>query len=147
MRLIIKQFVPLLEVLLLGVTVIQSLISGVGLMITDIPGADIWAIAVLILAIAQLPPILILGPITAYYFSVADTTPAIVFLIFSIIMSASDAFLRLLFLRSRHKYPYNRYFTWCYWWHAAFRYYRFIFWRCGIRLRINDGWVKSYSIK
>lgn len=82
----------------LGVAVIQSLISGVGLMIADIPGAGIWAIAVLILAIAQLPPILILGPIAAYYFSVADTTPAIIFLVFSLIVSASDAFLKPLFL-------------------------------------------------
>ena len=82
----------------LGVAVIQSLMSGVGLMIADIPGAGIWAIAVLILAIAQLPPILILGPVAAYYFSVADTTPAVAFLIFSIIVSASDAFLKPLFL-------------------------------------------------
>jgi len=82
----------------LGVAVIQSLLSGVGLMLADIPGAGIWAIAVLILAIAQLPPILILGPIAAYYFSVADTTPAIAFLIFSILVSASDAFLKPLFL-------------------------------------------------
>jgi len=82
----------------LGVAVIQSLLSGVGLMIADIPGAGIWAIAVLVLAIAQLPPILVLGPIAAYYFTVADTTPAIAFLIFSIIVSASDAFLKPLFL-------------------------------------------------
>ena len=82
----------------LGVAVIQSLLSGVGLLIADVPGAGIWAIAVLILAIAQLPPILILGPIAAYYFSVADTTPAILFLIFSIIVSMSDAFLKPLFL-------------------------------------------------
>ncbi|MBU2870339.1 AI-2E family transporter [Colwellia sp. E2M01] len=82
----------------LGVAVIQSLLAGVGLMIADIPGAGIWAIIVLILAIAQLPPIIILGPIAAYYFSVADTTPAVTFLIFSIIVSTSDAFLKPLFL-------------------------------------------------
>ena len=82
----------------LGVAVIQSILAGVGLMIADIPGAGIWAIVVLILAIAQLPPILVLGPIAAYYFSVADTTPAIAFLIFSIIVSASDAFLKPIFL-------------------------------------------------
>jgi len=82
----------------LGVAVIQSLLSGVGLMFADIPGAGIWAIVVLVLAIAQLPPILVLGPIAAYYFSVADTTPAIIFLIFSILVSASDAFLKPLFL-------------------------------------------------
>lgn len=82
----------------LGVAVIQALLSGVGLMIADIPGAGLWAIVVLVLAIAQLPPILVLGPIAAYYFSVADTTPAIAFLIFSIIVSMSDAFLKPLFL-------------------------------------------------
>ena len=82
----------------LGVAVIQSLLSGIGLLLADIPGAGLWAIAVLILAIAQLPPILILGPIAAYYFSVADTTPAILFLIFSIIVSMSDAFLKPIFL-------------------------------------------------
>ncbi|WP_114326940.1 AI-2E family transporter [Candidatus Colwellia aromaticivorans] len=82
----------------LGVAVIQSLLSGVGLLIADIPGAGIWAIAVLILAIAQLPPILILGPIAAYYFSIADTAPAIAFLIFSIIVSMSDAVLKPIFL-------------------------------------------------
>lgn len=82
----------------LGVAVIQSLLSGVGLLIADIPGAGIWAIAVLILAIAQLPPILVLGPIAAYYFSIADTTPAIAFLIFSLIVSMSDAVLKPIFL-------------------------------------------------
>ncbi len=82
----------------LGVAAIQSLASGVGLLIADIPGAGVWAIAVLILAIAQLPPIIILGPIAAYYFSIADTTPAVIFLIFSILVSMSDAFLKPLFL-------------------------------------------------
>jgi predicted PurR-regulated permease PerM len=82
----------------LGVAVIQSLLSGVGLLIAGIPAAGLWAIAVLILAIAQLPPIIILGPIAAYYFSVADTTPAVIFLIFSILVSMSDAFLKPLFL-------------------------------------------------
>lgn len=82
----------------LGVAVIQALLSGVGLMIAGIPGAGILAIFVLLLAVAQLPPIIILGPVAAYYFSVADTTSAIIFLIFSIVVSTSDAFLKPLFL-------------------------------------------------
>lgn len=82
----------------LGVAVIQSLLSGVGLLIADIPAAGIWAVVVLILAIAQLPPIIILGPIAAYYFSVADTAPAVAFLIFSILVSMSDAILKPIFL-------------------------------------------------
>lgn len=82
----------------LGVAVIQSLLSGVGILIAGIPAAGVWAIVVLVLAIAQLPPIIILGPIAAYYFSVADTTPAIAFLIFSILVSMSDAVLKPMFL-------------------------------------------------
>ena len=82
----------------LGVAVIQSLAAGIGLMIAGVPGAGIWAIVVLVLAIAQLPPIIILGPIAAYYFSVADTTSAILFLVFSIVVSMSDAFLKPIFL-------------------------------------------------
>lgn len=82
----------------LGVAVIQSLLSGVGLLVAGVAGAGVWAVIVLLLAIAQLPPILILGPIAAYYFTVADTVPAIIFLIFSIIVSMSDAFLKPLFL-------------------------------------------------
>jgi len=82
----------------LGVAVIQSVASGIGLIIAGIPAAGILAVVVLILAIAQLPPILILGPIAAYYFTIADTTPAIIFLIFSIAVSASDAFLKPMFL-------------------------------------------------
>ena len=39
-----------------------------------------------------------LGFVCAYVFSVADTTPAVIFLIYSIIVSGSDAFLKPLFL-------------------------------------------------
>lgn len=82
----------------LGVAVIQALLSGVGLMIAGIPAAGIIAMGILLLAIAQLPPILILGPVAAYYFTVADTTPAVIFLVWSILVSSSDAFLKPLFL-------------------------------------------------
>ena len=50
------------------------------------------------LAIAQLPPILVLGIVIAYVFSVADTTPAVIFMIYSLIISGSDSFLKPLFL-------------------------------------------------
>ncbi len=82
----------------LGVAIIQSLLSGVGILIAGIPAAGVWAVVVLMLAIAQLPPIIILGPIAAYYFSVADTTPAVIFLVFSILVSMSDAVLKPMFL-------------------------------------------------
>ena len=82
----------------LGVALIQAVLAGIGLMVMDVPGAGLWALLVLILAIVQLPPILILGPIIFYVFSVADTLPAVLFTIWSLIVSGSDAFLKPLFL-------------------------------------------------
>lgn len=82
----------------LGVAIIQAIVSGIVMLIFNIPLAGLWALIVLILAIIQLPPILILGPIAAYAFSFLDTTSAIIFLVLSIIISMSDAFLKPLFL-------------------------------------------------
>ena len=50
------------------------------------------------LAIIQLPPLLILGPIAIWYFSVAATVPAVIFLVFAILVSASDAVLKPMLL-------------------------------------------------
>ena len=82
----------------LGVAVIQSLLAGIGLLVFDVPAAGLWAIIVLFVAIVQLPPILILGPIAAYVFTTTETTPAVVFLIWSVLVSVSDTFLKPLFL-------------------------------------------------
>ncbi len=82
----------------LGVAIIQSILSGVGLMVAGIPGAGLWALLVLLVAIVQLPPILILGPIAAYAFSIMGTVPASIFLVWSIIVSMSDAILKPMFL-------------------------------------------------
>ncbi len=82
----------------LGVAIIQSLLAGIGLLVMDVPGAGLWALLVLLLAVVQLPPILVLGPIIVYVFSVASTGPAVAFMIWSLIVSGSDAFLKPLFL-------------------------------------------------
>jgi predicted PurR-regulated permease PerM len=82
----------------LGVALIQSLLAGVGLLAADVPGAGLWALLVLLLAIVQLPPLLILAPIIVYVFSASSTTVAIIFMIWSIFVSMSDAFLKPLLL-------------------------------------------------
>jgi len=82
----------------LGVALIQSILAGIGLLVMGVPYAGIWAVLVLLLAIIQLPPLLILGPIVVYEFSVAETVPAVIFMIWSLIVSVSDSFLKPLFL-------------------------------------------------
>jgi predicted PurR-regulated permease PerM len=83
---------------ILGVASIQALFAAIGMFIVGIPGAGLWTIVVFFLAIMQLPPILILGPIAAYSFSMLNTTPAIIFSIYAIFVSMSDTFLKPLLL-------------------------------------------------
>jgi predicted PurR-regulated permease PerM len=82
----------------LGVAVIQGLAAAVGLVVAGIPMAGIWAGAVLVVAIIQLPPILVLGPVAFWYFSVADPVPATIFLVFSFIVSFLDGILKPMLL-------------------------------------------------
>lgn len=82
----------------LGVAVIQALAAAVGLVVAGVPAAGIWAGAVLVVAIIQLPPILVLAPIAFWYFSVADPVAATIFLVYSIIVSLSDAALKPMLL-------------------------------------------------
>jgi len=82
----------------LGVAFIQAILAGIGLLLMDVPGAGLWTLGVLVLAIMQLPTILILGPIAIYVFSVAETVPAVIFLVWSLIVGLSDNFLKPLFL-------------------------------------------------
>ena len=78
----------------IGIAIIQASLSFVGLVIMDVPFAWLWAGVVLLLAIVQLPPWLILGPIIAYVFSYADNTAATIFAVYSIVVSISDGFLK-----------------------------------------------------
>ena len=60
--------------------------------------AGLWAGAVLVLAIIQLPPLIVLGPIAIWFYSVAEPLPATVFLVYAIVVSFSDVFLKPLLL-------------------------------------------------
>jgi predicted PurR-regulated permease PerM len=77
-----------------GVAVIQAILSAVGMLVAGVPAAGLWALLVLVCAVIQLPPILVLGPVAAYVFSAADTTTAVLFLVWAIIVSASDGVLK-----------------------------------------------------
>jgi predicted PurR-regulated permease PerM len=82
----------------LGVALIQTLLAAIGLIVMDIPGAGIWASIVLLMAIMQLPPLFVLGPIAIWVFSTAEPVPATLFLIYALFVSFSDTFLKPLLL-------------------------------------------------
>ena len=83
---------------ILGVAIIQSLLAGLGCLVVGVPGAGLWALLVLILAVVQLPTILVLGPVIVYVFSTSSTITAVLFAIWSVLVGISDAFLKPLFM-------------------------------------------------
>jgi predicted PurR-regulated permease PerM len=82
----------------LGVAVIQAVLAGIGLLVTGVPYAGIWTLLVLLVAIIQLPTIIILGPIIVYVFTITTTVPAVIFMIWSLLVGVSDSFLKPLLL-------------------------------------------------
>ena len=71
---------------------------AIGLFVAGVPGAPLWSVIVLFLAIAQLPPLLVLAPIMIYMFSTADTTTAVIFTVYQLVAGASDSFLKPLLM-------------------------------------------------
>ncbi len=82
----------------LGVAIVQSILAAIGLYLIGFPAWGLWTIVVMILAVAQIPQIILFGPMIAYVFSYADPTPAIIFAVWSIFVSVSDGLLKPLFL-------------------------------------------------
>ncbi len=78
----------------IGVAFIQAILSAIGMVLIGVPAAGLWAGLVMVLAVIQLPPILVLGPIAAWVFSFTSTGPAVVFLIWALIVSGCDGFLK-----------------------------------------------------
>jgi len=82
----------------LGIAFIQAALAGLGMIAVGVPAAGLWALLVLIVAIAQLPPWLILGPVIVYVFSVESSTVATIFMIWSLIVSFLDMVLKPIML-------------------------------------------------
>ncbi|MBT8057754.1 MAG: AI-2E family transporter [Gammaproteobacteria bacterium] len=83
----------------LGIAFIQAVLAGAGMLAVGVPAAGILALLVLLVAIAQLPPWLILLPVIFYVFSVEESTlVATTFAIWSLAVSFADMVLKPLML-------------------------------------------------
>ena len=83
---------------ILLVAIIQAVLAYIGFIVIQLPAASVFAVLVLIFAIIQLPPLIAMIPAIAIVFSYAETTPAIIFSIYAIIVSMSDSFLKPILL-------------------------------------------------
>lgn len=89
----------------IGVALIQSLLAGLGMLVVGVPGAGLWALLILILAVMQLPSLLVLLPVIAYVFSAESAVAAVLFAIWSLLVGASDNVLKPLLMGRGSKTP------------------------------------------
>jgi predicted PurR-regulated permease PerM len=78
----------------LGISLIQSFLGGVGMLIVGVPAAGLLTLVLLIVCIAQLPPWLVMFPVIAYVFSVESTTTASIFAVWGVFVSFLDMALK-----------------------------------------------------
>ncbi len=83
---------------ILGVAFIQAMLAGIGMMVAGVPGAGLWALVCLILAIVQLGVGLVLIPAIIYVFANAGTGTAVAFLVWSIGVILLDNILKPILL-------------------------------------------------
>jgi len=83
---------------ILGVALIQAILAGLGCLVVGVPGAGLWALLVLILAVVQLPTFIILAPIVVYVFYTTSMLPAILFAIWNVLVGGCDSFLKPLLM-------------------------------------------------
>jgi predicted PurR-regulated permease PerM len=83
---------------ILGVALIQAILAGLGCLVVGVPGAGLWALLVLILAVIQLPTFIILAPIIVYVFYTTSMVPAVLFAIWNMLVGGCDSFLKPLLM-------------------------------------------------
>lgn len=82
----------------LGVAAIQAFLAWIGMAAAGVPAPAAWALLVLIGAVAQLPTILVLGPIIIYVFASSSTSVAVAFAVWSVLVGLLDNVLKPLLL-------------------------------------------------
>ncbi len=78
----------------IGVSVLQALLAGMGLMVAGVPHASLITFAVLIFAIVQIGPSIILIPVIIWSWTVMETTSALLFTMYMVPVNLLDNVLR-----------------------------------------------------
>jgi predicted PurR-regulated permease PerM len=78
----------------IGVSLLQALLAGIGLMAADVPGASLITFFVLILGIIQIGPSVILIPVIIWGWMSMETTTALIFTAYMVPVNLVDNILR-----------------------------------------------------
>jgi predicted PurR-regulated permease PerM len=83
---------------IIGISVLQALLVGLGLLVADIPGASLITSAALILGIIQIGPSIVIIPLIVWSWFAMETTAAVLFTAYMIPVSLLDNILRPVLL-------------------------------------------------
>jgi predicted PurR-regulated permease PerM len=83
---------------ILGISIIQSIVAGLGFMVMGVPAAGLWAFICLLLGVIQVGGMPIIMAVAIYVMTTVDTLPGIVFLIWSIGVSLIDTIFKPILL-------------------------------------------------
>ena len=89
----------------IGISVLQALLAGIGLMAAGIPQASLITFAVLIFGIIQIGPSAILIPVIIWSWTLLDTTSALLFTVYMVPVNLLDNVLRPIVMGRGLKTP------------------------------------------
>ena len=89
----------------IGISVLQALLAGIGLMVAGIPQASLITFAVLICGIIQIGPSIVLIPVIIWSWTLMGTTSAVLFTAYMIPVNLIDNFLRPIIMGRGLKTP------------------------------------------
>jgi len=78
----------------IGISVLQALLAGIGLMVADVPQASLITFGVLILGIIQIGPSIIIIPVIIWAWMTMETTSALLFTAYMVPVNLLDNLLR-----------------------------------------------------
>ena len=84
----------------IGISVLQAVIGGIGMSFAGIPGASLLTLAILVLGIIQIGPMLIVAPVVVWSWTTLTTGPALALTACMAIVSFIDNFLKPFVLTS-----------------------------------------------
>jgi predicted PurR-regulated permease PerM len=90
---------------ILGVAFFQFLTAGTVFVLANVPLPGLWAFAVLVFAILQLPAAIVMLPVIIYLFSANEPLPAILWTIALLVIGLSDNVLKPLLMGKGSSVP------------------------------------------
>ena len=82
----------------IGVALILAFLHGILFALAGIPFPGVWTLLIFVLAVLQLPAIIVSLPVIIYMFSIKDTQAAVIWTVLFLVVGLSDNVLKPILL-------------------------------------------------